>query len=493
MRKIFTLIFICMWFAVTATNYYVSNTGNDSNDGLSETTAWKTLDKVNFEMENFTSGDVISFEKGSVFYGSLNVKQKDNVTFTNYGIGENPIITGSPIFNGWVNSGGNIWSVETVNDVFQLFKDNVPLTNGRYPFLVNNYANFDNYLVVTSSSSSSVFVCEDLIGHSDLVGATAHVNYNAYRSAARKITAFNSSTGQITIESALPGVINAGDLFYVNNHMNLLNTQNDWYYNSISKKVFIYSSIIPNDISGSTVDANGMDISSSSYINVDGLTIFGFNRNGIEINLSSNIKISNSEIEYCYNIGIVNSGNSLNNVMENNTIIGSNFEGIRTRGNNATIENNLITEIGMLSNITYANISEVGSGGKGLSILANTSVKNNSLINIGYIGIAPGLGESVIQNNYIKNFCLTVHDGAAIHIGYGGQESATNSSLINNIIDSYIELPKTWQCMGIYLDDNTHDILVQGNTVINALSNIYLHNASNNTVKYNKLYNSKKK
>ena len=46
----------------TPAKYYVSNSGNDSNDGKSPENAWATIDRVN--RETFTAGDEILFERG---------------------------------------------------------------------------------------------------------------------------------------------------------------------------------------------------------------------------------------------------------------------------------------------------------------------------------------------------------------------------------------------------------------------------------------------
>ena len=57
----------------TAKNYYVDSIdGNDTNDGLSETTPWKTLDKLStLTNENLDAGSSISLKNGSVFNGQM--------------------------------------------------------------------------------------------------------------------------------------------------------------------------------------------------------------------------------------------------------------------------------------------------------------------------------------------------------------------------------------------------------------------------------------
>lgn len=71
--------------------YYVSNCGNDANDGLSPTTAWLTLSKVSGY--TFPAGSVVLFERGGLWRGQLILKS--NVIYTSYGQGEKPKIYGS--------------------------------------------------------------------------------------------------------------------------------------------------------------------------------------------------------------------------------------------------------------------------------------------------------------------------------------------------------------------------------------------------------------
>ncbi len=44
---LFSLILVISFTSVNATNYYVSNSGNDSNPGTTESTPWASLSKVN--------------------------------------------------------------------------------------------------------------------------------------------------------------------------------------------------------------------------------------------------------------------------------------------------------------------------------------------------------------------------------------------------------------------------------------------------------------
>ena len=72
----------------TGTAYYVSNSGNDQNDGLTPETAWATLDKVN--SANFKAGDAVLFERGGLWRGSI--RGQNGVAYTAYGTGHKPKI-----------------------------------------------------------------------------------------------------------------------------------------------------------------------------------------------------------------------------------------------------------------------------------------------------------------------------------------------------------------------------------------------------------------
>ena len=57
---------------ITGAVYYVDATnGNDSNDGLSEITAWRTINKVN--NSSFAPGDFILFKRGEIWREQLSI------------------------------------------------------------------------------------------------------------------------------------------------------------------------------------------------------------------------------------------------------------------------------------------------------------------------------------------------------------------------------------------------------------------------------------
>ncbi len=74
--------------------YYVSNNGNDENDGKTPETAWKTVARVNMST-GLMPGDVVYFNRGDEWRGTT-LTTKKGVSYSAYGEGEKPIISMSP-------------------------------------------------------------------------------------------------------------------------------------------------------------------------------------------------------------------------------------------------------------------------------------------------------------------------------------------------------------------------------------------------------------
>ena len=109
-----------------AVTYYVDATnGNDSNPGISESTPWKTIAKVN--SLNFQPGDFILFKRGEVWREQLTVPSSGSssnpIVFGAYGILDKPVISGADLVTEWLNSGTNVWKAPCIREPNQVFFD----------------------------------------------------------------------------------------------------------------------------------------------------------------------------------------------------------------------------------------------------------------------------------------------------------------------------------------------------------------------------------
>ena len=91
--------------------YVDSALGNDANSGDSESSAWKSLAKVN--SQNLQPGDSVLFKKGLIYEGALELTasgtESNPINFGTYGSGSLPAFTGSKTETGWNLHSGNIY------------------------------------------------------------------------------------------------------------------------------------------------------------------------------------------------------------------------------------------------------------------------------------------------------------------------------------------------------------------------------------------------
>lgn len=97
MKTIFTTFLFFAYLAAGATNYYISATGNNANNGTSPATPWQTVAKVNSSMASFNPGDSILFNRGDAWLSSTITvgkagTQGNNIIISAYGTGAKPII-----------------------------------------------------------------------------------------------------------------------------------------------------------------------------------------------------------------------------------------------------------------------------------------------------------------------------------------------------------------------------------------------------------------
>ena len=494
MRKVIFLLFSLIFINVSATNYYVSNMGDDSNDGLSEASAWKTLNKVNTKMSIFNSGDIVAFKGGDEFYGTLNITNKNGIIITSYGSGK-AIITGGKIITGWSNIGNNIWEASETSKVHQLFENGEVLSQARYPKIVNDYNPKSNYFQVTSKSSNTVFKCSTLIGLPNIVGASVQIQSADWKFTSVIIKAFNSGTGQITLEKAPSHPIDEGDNFFVINHVNLLDANGEWYYDTGTNKLFIYSILTPKNIVGNTLDGIGIEIEGSDYITIQNISIKYYTEKGINAKSSGNLTVDNSEFLYCYDYGI-RTKLSPNATITNNFFKGGMRNAVTfnewdgtTYPSSSIVSNNIIYEHGIVKQATARNfdISQtIGLHGSG------DTMSYNDIQKIGYNGVRIYGSNATIEYNFIKDFCLTSKDGGAI---YSQASSFAGTKVDGGIIRNNIIINRDfgykWGAFGIYNDDRSKNIQVLNNTISDTYSGIFLHNTKNITIDGNNIYNTR--
>ena len=99
----------------TGTKWYISNKGNDNNDGKSPATALATTKPLKYRIKT-KAGDSILFECGGVYYG-VSIAVQSDMFIGSYGNGAKPCLyaaTENSANAKWTKESGDIWKLETL-------------------------------------------------------------------------------------------------------------------------------------------------------------------------------------------------------------------------------------------------------------------------------------------------------------------------------------------------------------------------------------------
>jgi hypothetical protein len=206
-------------------------------------------------------------------------------------------------------------------------------------------------------------------------------------------TITNVSGNTITFTAGNPAT---GWGFFLQNDVKLCDNQNEWAYNTSTKKLAIYSTSLPTSVYIPTIET-GFDLQGYSNIKIEGINFRGYNSYGVNLNSAvrsqSNVTITNSQFNFIGSDGIYGYPNSGNLTVTSNTFSECNNKGVNAASSDAaTISYNSFNNIG--------NIAGMGQNGDDsyTGIVANgdnSTVSFNSITNAGYCGIR-GDGNSTV-------------------------------------------------------------------------------------------------
>ncbi|WP_218932057.1 right-handed parallel beta-helix repeat-containing protein [Adhaeretor mobilis] len=502
----------CSWLlassAAPAATYYVANNGNDFrsfSQAQNPDTPWKTLDKINGL--NLNPGDNVLFNRGDTWRESLVASNSgvtgSPITYGAYGLGANPTISASSVISDWTPHQGNIYVANTPAPVNQLFFNDAPLTLARTPN--------EGYLKMDYKTDATTFVDAALGTDIDWTGATAHIRTLQWNIATEPVAAFNPSNKAVTLASeptyGLPDQSGWG--YFLNNKLEALDSPGEWYYDAPTQQTYVW---MPDGdspanylIEGSALDY-GVELSANTHdIKISDLTIKHAAKHGIFADRSSDISVENNEILYpdavAVFVGTEFSRQGSDSLIDGNLIVGANHAAIYSSNDATTITNNTVRDTGEFQRINASGIGSNIYGAIGTKLRGNDNVvSNNHFSDTGYSTITFSGENTLIEQNLIENSNKIKDDGAAIYTynPNGALPGSAGSIIRFNIILDTQGAPEGTAnenfrstSAGIYLDENTHDVLVANNTVSNSYERgIFVHRSFDNQVIDNTLYDN---
>jgi hypothetical protein len=490
-----------------AKNYYVSSTGNNANNGLTPTTAWQSITKVNSYFASMLAGDSILFRRGDTFYGAIVVNKSGTsslpIVISAFGSGAKPIITGFKTLTTWTSLGNGIYqsavpAAKTTLNMVTL--DNVAVALGRYP---NADAANGGYLNYESFSGYTSITDNQLTSTTNWTGAEVVIRKRLWVLDRCKVTAHSGGTLTYTNTngSVYTGSNNYG--YFIQNDARTLDQLGEWYLNKTTKYLQMYFGTA--SPSSYTVKASTLDtlvtLSTKTYININNISFEGANENAFYSTNSSYINIQNCDFRNAGASAILTQTtanllieNCTTNYVLNNGIVLNN-----SKSSNNTIRSCTVKNSGKLPGMGLSN----GGSYKGISAsaLSNLLIEYNNVDTCGYVAIQFQGSNVTVKNNVVNYFDFVVDDAGGIYSYCSGTDAApgtiyTNRVVRDNIVMNGAGAPNgrsssSLFVSGIYMDGRTMNVSILNNTVFNNGKNgIHCNNPNNVTINGNTSFNN---
>ena len=246
----------CVLGAFAQSDYYVSVSGNDLNTG-SASSPFKTISKALNSIG--TSGGNCFIMEGT-YHESVVIEGKNNITIQPYN-NDVVILDGTiEISTTWTQSpeSNSIYETTLNQDIWQLFIDDEQQVMARWPnaqFIDESIYNLDfwaksDVTLDTNGTMNDISSPENL-GSSGInaQGALAIANVGSWKTWVVPITSHTSGSSVFNYEPA-PTYLDKHHYYYIEGKIDLLDTQNEWFYNANTKKLSVWGDPTGKDIKG---------------------------------------------------------------------------------------------------------------------------------------------------------------------------------------------------------------------------------------------------
>lgn len=485
MKNYFIIVVLMLFsFHIKGTNYYVSKSGDDINNG-SENAPFLSIEKASSLM---TAGDTC-FIMAGVYRELVEPQQSGTesnpIVYINY---QNDLVTISATENvsNWELHEGSIYKTSFTMELGRqnmVFCNNEPMDWARWP---NNSDN-NKYTVEgaeVSGGSGSTIECTAIDASDWTGGYVWYLGAHSGTSWTREITA--SQSGKITFvgvdinkwpfSSHNPTVWreNEGNhrgQFYVFGKLQALDKEQEWYYDTTNQSIFFQApgNVDPNNLETEVAQRERtIYINNINYIHIIGLNAFG----GKAEITGTNCEIRNCTFKNCLQIldeldntdaQVANAPihvRASNTVIKNNVIDGSSLNGIYIQGWNG------VTEVTVKNN-QIKNCNTVGIHASPIRSAATyTKFISNTIHTTGRDGIYCGGTNCEIAYNDVYDVMRINNDGGLFYV-VGNASDKNNEVHHNWFHDSWGPEYADGRCAGIYLDNNSKGYSVHHNVVWN--------------------------
>jgi len=465
---------------LTATTFFVSTTGNNSNNGTDLNTPFATIQRA---ADMALPGDTVIIRAGTY---------REQVTLPRSGTPGNPIVfeafgseivtvTATDLLTGFVQTpessdNNNVYSATLLGSTTNSLLNSHELTvfvDGQLLQAAKSrnsadYLRSNTWSTVDSNTGNGLTITDtDLRNLGDLTGGFIRIRTNDFSITNRRIVAYNSSAGQVTLESAV-GSVN-GRRYLAHDAQTLVDSPGEWYFNEENNEFFLWA---PDggDPDNFVVEvkrrAEAFDTNGNDYLHFRNLTLIGgdfetFANNAFSGSQSDHLLIENVHIiasDRNFSADFGTTRTSLNLSGDNNIIRSCEFEqiwsvAIRLRGSNNQVVNNFFHDAAF----NGGGSGGIATSGDGVENL----ISHNTFTRMGRSAIVGSARRNLYQFNDFSETALITEDTGAV---YSFNTSYEHSVFRFNTFHDINARLST----GFYIDNFTTDVAFHNNVTYNS-------------------------
>lgn len=479
MNVVFRKWLVSIFFAVSAsaTDYYISRTGDAAGDG-SLSSPYRSLAEA---VKHAAPGDNFYLREGiyrETLKPGTSGTQSGAISFKAYP-GENVTISACDSITTWKKFSENVYVTDITDSVTQVFIDNVPAWQASFPNNVSKNLFKVSTFPITSMTESEVL--STVLGQSTDTwkGGTIWAMLG-HRWISQVATITGSTPGKLVIKGNTWKDNTGEGIGYITGCMAALDTAGEWHY----EKGKLYIQLAPSDDpSKHVIEVKQrkwvIDLAGSSYINVSGISTTG---GAVTMNNASNCTLDSLKMIYLSHFVQITSGGSSwlrhdwtninydgigvgmfgsNNTIKNCEIAWSAGDGVTMYGSKNRIENCIIHDC----NYSGTDCSPITAHGAD-HVITRSTVYNG--------------GRGIIAFSYTQNAILTYNHcynpgllnwDVGIIYAYGTE--AKGSEVAYNWVHDNVSTESYKIGNGIYIDNFCSDITVHHNVIWNCSYNAF--------------------
>ncbi len=455
--------------------FFISPRGDDRGSGTTPAQAWRTLSRLQQAIDAgvFASGGSVLLERGGVYPGGLSIRDLKSFTLSSYGAGTPPEITGLIPLTNWERVAENRWRAvcaQCSRPPSILSRDRRTLPLARWPNANASDGGYRTY----RSANGSISITDPLLPPGiDWTGAEVVLRTAPW--ILDRLPVISHRGAILTFGRPATYSIPEGFGYFLQNHLAALDQDGEWTFDPATRAVTVFlTSTTPADHQFAvSVTDRLLHLTRCEGIEINDIQLTGSSISNVEIRNSSRIQISNVFSGQAGELGI-GCIKCRDFQMRDSEIEGALNTGLDVyECSNCLVERNRIRNIATFAGMGRsgdAQYNGVNFGGR------NAILSRNQVSRTGYLGIDVRGSAEIIQN-LVSDFNLVKTDGAGIYM-WRNRDVRITGNLVRNGIGARGGVPWTQPAThGIYIDDQTEDVRIAGNSVLNVEGHgIFLHN-----------------